>query len=434
MTTEARLDLRVLAQDDVRRVHDAALTLLGDRAAGVATLLAAPPPVVTLPGRVPEHDLTLDARSCRLAVGALERPPVRVAPLGDGEPHAATAADLEECCRLADALPEVALLVAPPVSVEAESALGAVARCLQATTRHLLVTTLRTAAEGRAAARLGAAVAADGRGVPVSVCGNGGALHAVLAAAESGLPVGLVLSQDGAASATLESSGGITAALVRHHAGVLAGLAAVRAAAPGAPFLYVAAPGMAGLPPAGPQAALFQLAAAQLADVCGLPLVAGGMVSGSHLPDWQACTQNAFSAMSTTLAGAAVTAGAGTLSSGAVLSFEQLVMDSEIFSWNAAIARGVDVDDDTIALDVIKDVGIGGNYLSRRHTRRHMRDVWRPRLLDRSMWDAWVASGREGACEKATALARTLLAEHQVPPLPEQVRATLARIVAEAGL
>ncbi len=84
-------------------------------------------------------------------------------------------------------------------------------------------------------------------------------------------------------------------------------------------------------------------------------------------------------------------------------------MDAEIFSWNAAIAAGITVDDETIAADVIAEVGIGGNYLGQRHTRRHMKEVWRPRLLDRSMWDAWVAAGREGAYEKATGLARRLV-------------------------
>ena len=87
-------------------------------------------------------------------------------------------------------------------------------------------------------------------------------------------------------------------------------------------------------------------------------------------------------------------------------------MDSEVFSWTTFIAAGIDVDEETIALDAIKQVGIGGNYLGQRHTRRHMKDVWRPRLLDRTMWDAWIASGREGAYEKATALAEQLLAEH----------------------
>jgi trimethylamine--corrinoid protein Co-methyltransferase len=109
-------------------------------------------------------------------------------------------------------------------------------------------------------------------------------------------------------------------------------------------------------------------------------------------------------------------------------------MDSEIFSWNAAIAAGIDVQDETIALDAIKQVGIGGNYLGQRHTRRHMKDVWRPRLLDRTMWDAWSASGREGAYEKATTIAAELLAGHTAVPLGAEARGVIARIIAGPGL
>ena len=93
------------------------------------------------------------------------------------------------------------------------------------------------------------------------------------------------------------------------------------------------------------------------------------------------------------------------------------------------------VDDETIALDAIKQVGIGGNFLGQRHTRRHMKDVWRPRLLDRSMWDAWVASGREGAYEKATALAAAAARRaRRCVPLGDEARGVIERIVAEAGL
>ena len=222
-------------------------------------------------------------------------------------------------------------------------------------------------------------------------------------------------------------------ALIRHHAGVLAGCAAVQAAAPGAPFFYVADPAAAGLP-AGPPASLFQLAAAQLAAHVGLPLVAGGLRTTSHEPDWQACQQDAFVSMTTTASGADVTGGAGTLGAATAFSPQQLVMDSEIFSWNASIAAGIDVDDETIALDAIKAVGIGGNYLGQRHTRRHMKDVWRPRLLDRTMWDAWIASGREGAYEKATAIAAQLLAEHTAVPLGAEARGVIERIIAGPGL
>jgi trimethylamine--corrinoid protein Co-methyltransferase len=133
-------------------------------------------------------------------------------------------------------------------------------------------------------------------------------------------------------------------------------------------------------------------------------------------------------------AGADLTAGAGTLSGGSVFSAQQLVMDSEIFSWNARLAAGVMVDQETIALDTIKQVDICGNFLGQRHTRRHMKDIWRSRLLDRSTWDAWVASGREGAYEKASELVDKHLAEHQVLPLGDEVTETLAGIVAEEVL
>ena len=255
--------------------------------------------------------------------------------------------------------------------------------------------------------------------------------------ARAGLPVGVVAAPNGRAAEAPAAEGApadVAVALVRHHAGVLAACAAIQAAAPGAPFFYVADAALAGLPPAGPEAAMFQIAAAQLAAHVGLPVVAGGMATGSHEPDWQACTQNAFAALSTTAARADLTLGAGTLGGGYAFSAQQLIMDSEIFSWNASIAAGIVVDDDTLALDAIKQVDICGNFLSQRHTRRHMKDVWRPRLLDRTMWDVWVASGREGAYEKATELVDKLLAEHEVLPLGDEVSGTLERIVAEAGL
>ena len=390
--------------------------------------LAQAPSTVVLAGRLPEHDVTLRAGWCWLAAGAVHAPAEMVRPLAGGDPRAATAADLDDACRLADALPEVGLLAGPPVRVQGMSPLDELSRCFAATTKHVLATTLRTGAEARSAVRLADAVMSEATArPPLSLCAGPDGREAALALAMGGLPVALTLPPGPAAA------GDLGAALVRHHAGVLAACAAVQAEAPGAPFLYVAAPLVAGLPAAGPQAAMFQIAAAQLAAFVRLPVLAGGMLTGSHEPGWQACTQNAFAALSTTAARVAATAGAGTLGGGTTFSLQQLVMDTEIYSWNAMIARGVPVDDETIALDAIEDVGICGNFLSQRHTRRHMRDVWRARLLDRSMWDAWVGSGREGAYEKATALARQLLAEHEVVPLPGQVRGAVERIVAGTG-
>jgi trimethylamine---corrinoid protein Co-methyltransferase len=125
-----------------------------------------------------------------------------------------------------------------------------------------------------------------------------------------------------------------------------------------------------------------------------------------------------------------VTAGAGTLAGGSVFSPVQLALDSEIHSWNAAIAAGIAVDEETVALETIRQVGASGNFLSQRHTRRHMKEVWRPRLLDRSPWDAWVAGGRRGAPEKAAELVASVLADHTVAPLEAAVADRINEIIA----
>ena len=156
------------------------------------------------------------------------------------------------------------------------------------------------------------------------------------------------------------------------------------------------------------------------------------MATGSHEPDWQACTQNALGLAGATAAGADLTRAPARWAPAAPSAPSSSSWTPRSTPGTRRIAAGITVDDETIALDAIKQVGIGGNYLGQRHTRRHMKDVWRPRLLDRSMWDAWVASGREGAYEKATALAGGCSRARG--------RATrrrgrgAARIVAEAGL
>ena len=113
-----------------------------------------------------------------------------------------------------------------------------------------------------------------------------------------------------------------------------------------------------------------------------------------------------------------------------MFSAVELVLDCEIHSWNAAIAGGIQVDEETLAGDVIRHVGIGGNYLGQRHTRRHMKDVWRPRLLDRSSWDAWVADGRKGSPDMAAELVQTTLAGHTVPPLEAAIADRINEIIA----
>jgi trimethylamine--corrinoid protein Co-methyltransferase len=430
LNAPSRLALRIMSDEDVARLHRAALVLLGDEGAAAADAAALAPASFALAGRDPAYDLLWDGSHSWLAAGG---PAELVRPAGGGAPRVANGADLDEVCRLADALPDVGLVVCPPVRAGDLTTLGELRCCLAATRKHVQVATLRSAAEAEHAVRMARAIASAPASMterpPISLCAGADGLAAGLVFARAGLPVGLVLDVDGGRAAT-----DLATALVCHHAGVLAGCRAVQDQTPGAPFFYVVPGARKGRVTSSPEDVLFALGAMQLAAHVGLPVSVGALATRAEESDWQACTDNAFGALGALAARGAVVLGAGTLSGGRVLSLQQLMMDAELFSWSARIAAGIRVDQDTLALEAIKQVGIGGNYLGQGHTRRHMREVWRPRLLDRSMWDAWAASGREGAFEKASAHVEQLLGSHEVAPLDDVTSGVLDRIVVEAGL
>jgi trimethylamine--corrinoid protein Co-methyltransferase len=431
LSAPSRLALRILGDEDVARLHRAALELLGDLGAAAEKAAARAPASIVLAGRDPSDDLLWDGRQSWLAAGG---PAELVRPAAGGAARVATVADLGQACRLADALPEVGLVVCPPVRTGDLTALGELQYCLEATRKHVQVATLHSAADAEHAVRMARAVASDPAGLaarpPISLCAGPDDLAAALVFARAGLPVGLVLDVDGGSGEAVD----LATALARHHAGVLAACRAVQDHAPGAPFFAVVSPARAGLVVPGPDAVLFALGAIQLAAHIGLPVSVGALATGAAEPDWQSCTESAFGVLGAVAAHGVMVIGGGTLGGGRVFSPPQLVMDAEVFSWSARIGAGIRVDEETLALETIKQVGIGGNYLGRRHTRQHMRDVWRPRLLDRSAWEAWVASGREGALERASSHVEHVLGSHEVVPLDGVAAGVLAHIVAEAGL
>jgi trimethylamine---corrinoid protein Co-methyltransferase len=384
----------------------------------------------------------LGAGDCLLAAGGL--PATAVEPLDADPARLATLADLEAACRLADALPEVAVVGGPPLRTAPADDLAAqataIARTLHATAKHVQLTALTSPALATVAADLAAALR-DGeqelrRRPPLSLLGGADCFAAAAVFARRGLPAGALVS----APATPDAAGvdpapaDVTWALVAFVADVLAANAAIQALAPGAAFVAPVWPALAGLPATGPAAAAFVVAATQVLARAGLPAAAGAFATSAPAPDWEACTDGSFAVLSAALAGAALVSGAGTLRGGEVFSARQLVADAELFSWCATIAAGIEVDDETLAVETIRQVDICGNYLGQRHTRRHMKDVWRPRLLDRGPFDAWAAGGRQGVAERAAELAGALLAEHAVEPLDAEPAAKLERIIATAGL
>lgn len=110
----------------------------------------------------------------------------------------------------------------------------------------------------------------------------------------------------------------------------------------------------------------------------------------------------------------------------------QMVMDNENIALIRKLVQGVPVNDETLAVDLIDEVGPGGAFVSTEHTLRHMREASQPKLWDRDVRAAWEAHGATDLAARARAEARRVVAEHTPEPLPAGVLAELRRIVRKA--
>lgn len=163
-----------------------------------------------------------------------------------------------------------------------------------------------------------------------------------------------------------------------------------------------------------------------------MPLFGLGGCSDSKLPDQQAAAEAAFSLLTETLAGSHLVHDVGYLDSGLTYSLEQLVICDELINWVRRFMEGVVVDDETLALDIIDELGPEGNYLGIPHTVRHYKEDWYPALLDRQNYEGWLTQGGKSLRERARERALKILAEHRPEPLPADVLRALDEVIRRA--
>jgi trimethylamine--corrinoid protein Co-methyltransferase len=169
-----------------------------------------------------------------------------------------------------------------------------------------------------------------------------------------------------------------------------------------------------------------------LAHHYGLPMFSIGGASESKLPDQQAAVDATLSLMNAALTGGQITHDLGYLESGLTFSFGQLAICDEIVSWIRAFGAPIEVNDETLALDVIAEAGPDGGYLHSQHTLNHFRERWYPELLERDSYEAWVEKGEKTLYERAVDKVDTILAEHRPEPLPDDTLRELQRIIQRA--
>jgi len=154
-------------------------------------------------------------------------------------------------------------------------------------------------------------------------------------------------------------------------------------------------------------------------------------MTDSKIPDAQAAYESALGALIPALAGANIIFGAGTVNQLLTIDYAKLVMDAEMIRMLTKAVQGIDVTDETLALDVIHDVGPGGEFLTHDHTMAHMREMSRSDLFDWNTREAWIQAGGKDLVERAYERVRHILENHKPMPLPEGAAATMRSIIEE---
>jgi trimethylamine--corrinoid protein Co-methyltransferase len=182
-----------------------------------------------------------------------------------------------------------------------------------------------------------------------------------------------------------------------------------------------------------PEMALISAAMTDVSKWLGMPMFSTAGCSDAKVLDQQAAIEAAVSVTIAALSGANLIHDVGYLESGLLGSYDMLVMADEVIGMAKRILQGVSVTPATLAVEVIEEVGPGGHYLTREHTRRNFREEsWFPALMDRQMRGTWEATGEKTMADRVRAKVVDILQHHEPLPLPEEIEAALKEIVVEA--
>jgi trimethylamine--corrinoid protein Co-methyltransferase len=157
--------------------------------------------------------------------------------------------------------------------------------------------------------------------------------------------------------------------------------------------------------------------------------------SDGKVVDSQSGIEAALTLMMETMAGGNIVHDLGYLESGLTGSLVQLAICNEVVSWIKYATQDIEINDETLALDLIEETGPDGHFLEADHTHRHYRERYYPDLIERDNYTNWLEKGGKTMAERAAAQVEKILATHTPEPLPEDIADAIHAVVerAEAG-
>jgi len=441
--------LEVLERTGVQVDHPEALALFEEAGADVRAsrvrlprslvedAIDAAPSKVVLAGRDAEHDLILEDARVHIGTGGAA---LQILDLETGKIRKALLRDVADMARIVDALENIHFYLIPiyPTDLhEDQVEISKYYASLANTTKHVqagvytlqgirdVVTMCEQIAGSPEALRARPLVSFITSWMVSPLMFATDVTTLLMEVCRQGMPV--ILSAAPMAGSTSPVT--LAGTLVQLNAEQLSGLTLTQLASPGTPVVLGPIPATADMRSGkylggSVELGISNAAITQLAHLYKIPIYNSAGMTDAKLPDIQAGMEKAQSAIQVALAGTNfIHHAAGMLEDMSTIAYEQFVIDNEMLGMAMRAVRGIDVDDDTLALDAIDRVGPGGHYLADEHTLRYMRTehYYPSDVFDRQGRDEWEADGATDAWLRAKNRARKILAEHEAEPLDPKV-------------
>jgi trimethylamine---corrinoid protein Co-methyltransferase len=237
------------------------------------------------------------------------------------------------------------------------------------------------------------------------------------------------------------STGPVTIAgsLALGNAELLAALVMLQLVKPGMPFMYGL---MCNVPDpftlvatftGAPENVLFTIGQAQMAQFYGFPIFADNQITCSNQMDYQMGAEFGINCLMAMIMEADLYGHTGIVGPDQGANLIKLIIDAEAISYLKRIKNGFSVNDETLALEIIKKIGAGGNYLLEKHTLDHIKtDYWKPNLFNRDSYTVWQGKGRKSLIGKARDYKEYILKNHQAGFVNEDTEKEIDMIVDSA--
>ena len=450
-----RASLEILRRTGVRVFHREALELLGHTDALISdeNLVRFPPGLIEWAlGQAPSR-IALCRRAGGEVAAPLEGRAVNFGTGSDcpnyldprtGERRRFTAADVIDCIRVVDALPELSFCMSMGIPSDEETA-NAYRRQFALMLEHTVkpvVFVCDDRADCEAIAAMAAAAAGGMEALRLNptlllysepttpLQHSETATGKLLYMAEQSLPIVHSPAPMMGGTAPVTLAGG----LALGNAEALSSLVMHQLKHAGAPFVYGSGLHHMDMKTTisvygAPEFQLARVAVAEMGRYYDLPTWGYAGHSDSCLMDEQAAADATFSVLVALLAGSNLVHDVGYLEAGLTTSPEMVVFTAETISMMRRFVGGMALDAESLALEVIHAVGPGGDFLTANHTLEHFRELWQPALFSRQRADGWIAAGGKRLGERLRTKTVAIMDEHRPESLPDAVREEISYIL-----